>query len=95
MRVMETTPPDRRTVTHSSLSASQRSQRAAIAAHTKWSKADRTEGTSAARAAFLERFEREVDPDGVLDPVTRAQRAESAKRAHFQRMAYARHRRTA
>jgi hypothetical protein len=40
-----------------------------------------------ARAAFLDRFEREVDPAGVLDPAERARRAEHAKKAHFLRLA--------
>jgi hypothetical protein len=42
-----------------------------------------------ARASFLARFEREVDPDGVLDPAERARRAEHAETAHFTRMALA------
>lgn len=63
-----------------------------MAASVRWSQQDGTEGTHAARSAFLARFEREVDPDNRLDPVTRAKRAEHAKRAYFQRMALARHR---
>jgi hypothetical protein len=43
--------------------------------------------TGPARAAFNARFEREVDPDSLLDPVERARRAEHARRAHFQRLA--------
>jgi hypothetical protein len=34
-----------------------------------------------------ERFEKLVDPDGVLDPHERAVRAETARRAHFLQMA--------
>lgn len=83
---------DRRTAAHSSLTPSQRTQRARLAATTKWSQADGTEGTQAARTAFLARFERQVDPEGLLPPEERARRAELAKRAHFQRMAFARHR---
>lgn len=89
---MANTTPDRRTAEHSSLTASQRTQRARIAAHARWSREDGATGTQPARTAFLERFERRVDPDGLLDPQERARRAESAKREHFQRMAYARHR---
>ena len=44
--------------------------------------------TRPARAAFLSRFEHEVDPEGVLPPKERARRAEAAKRAHFSRLAY-------
>lgn len=35
----------------------------------------------------MSKFEREVDPTGVLSPQERAKRAECAKRAHYQRMA--------
>ena len=48
---------------------------------------DTRETTLAARQAFARRFERLVDPDGVLSEPERARRAEAAKRAHFQRMA--------
>lgn len=39
--------------------------------------------TASARAAAADRFEREVDPDGVLDPAERARRAEYARRLWF------------
>jgi hypothetical protein len=45
--------------------------------------------TAPARQAFLSRFEREVDPEGVLDPLERARRAEHAKKAYFLRLALA------
>lgn len=83
---------DRRTAEQSSLTKAQRSQRARLAANSRWAKGDRAEGTQAARDAFLQRFVTEVDPDGVLDPVERDRRAESARRAYFQRMAFARRR---
>lgn len=83
---------DRRTVAHSTLTAAERSRRARLAAHARWAKSDGPEGTQAARAAFLARFEREVDPGGVLPPDERARRAEHAKRAYFQGMAFARSR---
>jgi hypothetical protein len=35
----------------------------------------------------MARFEREVDPDGVLTLAERAKRAEHAKKAYFQRLA--------
>lgn len=35
----------------------------------------------------MQRFEREVDPDGILAPDERARRAESKRRAYFQRLA--------
>lgn len=86
-----TTGPDRRTSAHSTLTPSQRSQRARLAALARWSQQDGSAGTQAARSTFMARFEREVDPNGELDPQERSKRAERAKRAHFQRMAYARH----
>ena len=65
-----------------------RSLRARIAAHSKWSQvADRAAATLPARTAFLDRFEREVDPEGKLAPDVRARLAASAKSAHFSRMA--------
>jgi hypothetical protein len=39
--------------------------------------------TRPARAAFLRRFEREVDPDGVLGAEERARRVQAARRAYF------------
>ena len=36
-----------------------------------------------ARRGFLARFEREVDPDGVLTPEERERRAKLAMRAHM------------
>jgi hypothetical protein len=61
---------------------------ARIAAHTSWAQTpDREARTRPARVAFLARFERQVDPDGVLPPSERKKRAESAKRAYFQRLA--------
>ena len=44
--------------------------------------------TGPARAAFLSKFEREVDPDGKLAPAERARRALAARRAHFTKLAY-------
>lgn len=71
------------------LSPAERTLRARLAAHTKWATHDPVEGTAKARAAFLDRFDREVDPDGVLDPVERARRAEHARKAHMARLALA------
>lgn len=66
-----------------------RSLRARIAAHESWARTeDRTARTAPARAAQMSRFEKQVDPDGTLDPAERARRAESARRAHFARLAY-------
>jgi hypothetical protein len=67
----------------------QRALRARIAAHTRWSREDPREGTAAARAAFNDRFEREVDPDGLLPRDERQRRAECARKAYFARLALA------
>lgn len=65
----------------------QKSLAGRIAAHSKWAKADPVAGTAAARKAALDRFEREVDPDGTLDPAERARRAEHARKAYFSQLA--------
>jgi hypothetical protein len=71
-----------------SLDPAQRSLRARIAAHSLHAGiADPVQHTAAARAAFLSRFERQVDPDMVLEPEERARRAEHAKRAYFLKLA--------
>jgi hypothetical protein len=62
--------------------------RARIAAHALHAKvSDPAAHTAPARAAFLSRFEREVDPEGVLEPEERSRRAEHAKKAYFLRLA--------
>lgn len=58
------------------LSPAERSLRSQIAAHDSWANTDdRTARTANARKAMLDKFEREVDPDGVLTPIERAKRA--------------------
>ncbi|HEV2779108.1 MAG TPA: hypothetical protein VGX25_06855 [Actinophytocola sp.] len=58
-----------------------------LGAHTSWANTDdRSARTAPARAAFLDRFEREVDPDGQLDPRERGIRAEHARKAYFTRL---------
>ena len=59
-----------------------------LGAHESWARTpDRTARTAPGRRAFLERFEREVDPDGTLPPEERAKRAENARKAYFARLA--------
>jgi hypothetical protein len=58
-----------------------------IGAHVTHSRFDGCEITAPARRAFLDRFEREADPDGTLDPAERARRASHLKRAYFGRLA--------
>lgn len=71
------------------LSASERTLRARIAAHERWSRQDPVKGTAKARKTFLDRFEHEVDPDGALEPAERARRAAHARSAYFARLALA------
>ncbi len=67
----------------------ERSLQLRLAAHDSWAKTpDRAARTAAARrVANVERFERQVDPDGTLPPHERAQRAESARKAYFTELA--------
>lgn len=69
------------------MTAADRSSRAKIAAHTRWANTDPREASEAARRRQMDRFERQVDPDGVLAPAERARRAEHARRAYMQRLA--------
>ncbi len=70
------------------LNPSERVLRSQIAAHTSWANtADRAARTLPARRAMLDKFERQVDPEGVLDPADRATRAQHARKAHFARLA--------
>lgn len=58
---------------------STRARAAAYAAHAKHGRSM----TLAARTAFLEKFERQVDPDGTLPEAERLRRAELARRAYM------------
>ncbi len=71
------------------LTPEQRSLRARIAAYSLHAQRDPRQTTEAARKAFHARFENEVDPDGVLSHAERQRRAESARKAHFTRLALA------
>ena len=71
------------------LTPEQRMLRARLAARTMHSRHDPRETTAVGRAAFMRRFEREVDPDGVLSPAERQRRAGQALRAHMSRLALA------
>jgi hypothetical protein len=59
-----------------------------IAAEVSWARTrDRSARTRHGREAFLKRFEKEVDPDGILSPEERRERAEHAKRAYMLQLA--------
>ena len=63
--------------------------RARLAAHALHAKvADPAAHTAPARKAFLDRFEREADPNGVLSAQERARRAEHLRKAYFTALAY-------
>src|SRR3712207_5858286 len=64
-----------------------RSLIARLAAHESWANtADPSARTAPARRALLDRFERQVDPEGVLSPAERARRAGHARKAYFTRL---------
>jgi hypothetical protein len=65
----------------------QRSLQARIAAYRMHSMHDPRDTTREARAAFLAKFEREVDPDKRLPEPERRRRAEAAKKAYFNALA--------
>lgn len=67
--------------------AAQRSLIGRIAAHSMHAKHDPRDTTAAGRAAFMRRFEDEVDPDRVLSDAERARRAESARKAYMAKLA--------
>lgn len=70
------------------LTPSEKSLRGRIAAHESWSRTpDRAARTANARRALLDRFEKQVDPDGVLPVAERQRRADHARKAHFSRLA--------
>ncbi len=69
-------------------SFAERSLAGSLAAHESWANTpDRAARTAPARAALLARFEREVDPDNLLEPAERGRRAEHKRKAYFQRLA--------
>ncbi|QNI06505.1 hypothetical protein GAN17_09490 [Mycobacterium kubicae] len=71
-----------------SLTPAERSLHGQIGAHESWARTvNRSARTAPARKAMLDKFERQVDPDGELSPAERAKRAEHARKAYFKRMA--------
>lgn len=70
-----------------SLTPEERSARARAGAHALHAKYDSKRITAPARAAFLARFETQVDPHGELSDQERARRAEHARKAHMASLA--------
>ena len=64
-----------------------RSVSARVGAFALHARFDSRQLTAPGRRAFLARFEREVDPEGVLPAAERARRAESARSAYFTSLA--------
>ena len=50
---------------------------------TAWAQNDAETMTAGAHKGFRAKFEREVDPEGILPPAERAARAERARRAYM------------
>lgn len=75
------------------LTPAQRSLRGRLAVNSRWARTspdDRAAATQAATAASpvsLDRWERDVDPDGRLEPADRRARAVNARRAYMQGLA--------
>lgn len=64
------------------------SLRGRIGAYALHAQHDSREITSAARTAFLSKFDQQVDPDRKLKPDERSRRAAAARSEHFARLAY-------
>jgi hypothetical protein len=88
-RTPSITPARRPGQVITTLSPAERSLRARLAAYAMHARHDARRTSANGRAAFLARFEVEVDPDGRLDPEERRRRAEQARRAYFARLSLA------
>ena len=77
----------RRARTAKNLTPQERVLRARLGAYRLHAVHDPKETTRKAREAFAARFERQVDPNGVLPPAERARRTEAARRAYFTELA--------
>ena len=73
----------RRARTAKNLTPEERTLRARMGAYRLHALYDPRETTKKARVAFAARFDRQVDPDGVLPPAERVRRADAARRAYF------------
>ncbi len=70
------------------MTPAQMSTRAKLGAHARWAgESDPKAATAPARRKFMDRFERQVDPDGVLPPDVRAKRAKHALSAYMTALA--------
>ena len=71
------------------LSPAERTLRARLAAHAMHAQHDARATTAKARAAFLARFERQADPEGLLMLAERERRAQQLRSAYFAQLALA------
>ena len=69
------------------LTPAEASLRGRLGAHVLHATYDSRAITAKARAAFLARFEQQVDPAGALPPDERRRRADHLRKAHFARLA--------
>lgn len=70
-------------------SPSERALLSRLAAHAMHARHDSRETSAPGRAAFMRRFEDQVDPDRVLPEAERLRRAAHARKAYFGRLALA------
>lgn len=71
------------------MTPAERSMRAKLAAHQRWAKEDPRNAMKEARRGLESKFERDADPEGVLDPAERHRRAEHLRKAHFLKLSLA------
>jgi hypothetical protein len=82
--------PERHTDADTERCRKDRLLRARIAAAERWAHTgDRSAATAPARRGLRAKFEKEVDPEGVLPIDERAWRADALQRAHMLRLALA------
>jgi hypothetical protein len=74
---------------HQPMTPGERTLRARAAAYEMHAKHGSRKAAVKGQAALLAKFERQVDPDGLLTPEERRRRALHARRAHMVRLALA------
>ena len=71
------------------MTPAERRLRSQMAANTRWSRESGDAQAARMREGLAAKFEREVDPDGVLPVEERRRRAEAARKAQIQRASLA------
>lgn len=71
------------------MTPAERKLRAQVAANTRWSRESGDAQAERMQKGLAAKWERDVDPNGVLPPAERRRRAEAARRAHLKRAALA------